>query len=88
MESILSELYKLLRGGKMIQVFMLVLIMGIGEDRKEVGETLYFRSIQVCNATAFELTKRWGHWSHKDQVTAYCLPKAVEPDTPLIDVTD
>tara|TARA_R110002072_G_scaffold190104_2_gene347118 strand:+ start:473 stop:694 length:222 start_codon:yes stop_codon:yes gene_type:complete len=69
----------------MIQVFMLVLIMGIGEDRKPIDETLYFRSIEVCNATAKELAKRWGHWSILDQVSVYCLPTSIDKNTPLID---
>jgi len=72
----------------MIQVFMLVLIMGIGEDRKPIEETLYFKSVITCNLTAKELSKRWGHWSHMDQVTVYCVPASVDSKTKLMDVID
>ena len=33
----------------MVQVFMLILIIGIGADRKQVEETLYFRSIRIIH---------------------------------------
>jgi len=68
----------------MIQVFMLILFIGIGADRKKVEETLYFDSVVQCNATAQELSKRWGFWSAQDQATAYCVPARVSEGTPVI----
>ena len=68
----------------MVQVFMLVLFIGIGESRYQVEESLYFDSVVQCNATAQELSKRWGHWSAKDQATVYCIPTRVSDETPII----
>ena len=65
----------------MIQVFALILYIGIGEERKQVEEVLYFDTVTYCNDVAEEVVKRWGHWSHKDQATAYCLPITVPDDT-------
>ena len=47
----------------MIQVFALMLFIGIGENRIEVEEKLYFYSVEYCNSTDEALSKRWGHWS-------------------------
>lgn len=68
----------------MIQVFALMLFIGIGENRIEVEEKLYFYSVEYCNSTAEELSKRWGHWSAKDQATVYCIPASVPEGTPVI----
>ncbi len=68
----------------MIKVFMLILFIGIGESRYKVEETLYFDSVVQCNATAQELSKRWGYWSAKDQATVYCIPASVPEGTPVI----
>jgi len=68
----------------MVQVFMLILIIGIGADRKQVEETLYFRSITTCNATAQALVKRFGHWSPINRAEAYCIPSSVTNGTPIV----
>jgi len=65
----------------MIQVFALVLYIGVGDDRQKVEETLYFDSISQCNATAQEVAKRWGHWRLQDQATSYCVPASVPEGT-------
>ena len=65
----------------MIQVFALVLYIGIGDDRQKVEETLYFDNVLQCNATAQEVAKRWGHWRLQDQATSYCIPAAVPEGT-------
>lgn len=65
----------------MIQVFMLVLYIGIGNDRQLVEEKMYFDSITQCNATAQEVAKRWGHWRLQDQATSYCVPASVPEGT-------
>ena len=64
----------------MIQVFMLIVIIGLGTDRKEIEEKMYFRSVEQCNEVARHVAKRWGHWSAKDQATTYCVPHAVKED--------
>ena len=65
----------------MIQVFALVLYIGVGDDRQKIEETLYFDTVTYCNDVAKEVVKRWGHWAHKDQATAYCLPTSVPKET-------
>jgi len=68
----------------MEQVFVLMLFIGIGESRIEVEEKLYFNSVEHCNVIAKELSKRYGHWSAKDEATVYCLPARVQIGTPII----
>jgi len=65
----------------MIQVFALVLYIGVGDDRQKIEETLYFDSVLQCNAKAQEVAKRWGHWRLQDQATSYCVPESVPEGT-------
>jgi len=47
---------------------------------------MYFWNIERCNFFAKELSKRYGNYQYrnlvdpKDRVTAYCVPKYVNPD--------
>ena len=41
----------------MIQVFMLIVIIGLGTDRKEIEEKMYFRSVEQCNEVARHVAK-------------------------------
>ena len=65
----------------MIQVFMLIVIIGIGAERKEVEEKMYFHSITMCNEVASHVAKRWGYWQPVDQATSYCVPHSVKEGT-------
>ena len=64
----------------MVQVFMLIVIIGIGPERKEIEEKMYFRSIELCNEVASH-AKRWGYWQPTDQATTYCVPHSVKEGT-------
>lgn len=65
----------------MIHVFLLMVYLGVGDDRRLVSENMYFRSVTDCNFFASQITKRYGNYSYKDyidprdRVTAYCVPK-------------
>jgi len=65
----------------MIHVFLLMVYLGVGDDRRLVSNDMYFRSVIDCNFYAAEISKRYGsHTSldaidRRDRVTAYCLPK-------------
>ena len=47
---------------------------------------MYFRSIVTCNYFAKEVSRRYGNYDYldyvppKDRVTAYCVPRVVDPD--------
>ena len=65
----------------MEHVFLLLVYLGLGDDRRLVSGDMYFRSITDCNYFASEASKRWGSYGSidwidpRDRVTAYCLPK-------------
>ena len=67
----------------MMHVFLLMVYLGTGDDRKLVSNNMYFRSIDRCNYFASQVSKRYGNFKYnsyldpKDRVTAYCLPKYI-----------
>lgn len=67
----------------MIHVFLLLVYLGTGEDRRLISNDMYFYSVTDCNYFASELSKRYGNYRHldyvnpEDRVTAYCLPKHI-----------
>lgn len=68
----------------MIHVFLLVVYLGTGDDRRLVSNDMYFSSINRCNWFASQIVKRYGNYSHsdwmnsQDRATAYCLPKYIK----------
>ncbi len=54
-------------------VFLLLVFVGIGEDKKLESKDLFFRDLQECVWYAQTLHKQG------NLVTAYCLPKYVNP---------
>jgi hypothetical protein len=68
----------------MIHAFMLVVIMGTGEFRQQVPNSMIFRSIDVCQYYAKRIPRQYGNYSYnsyidpKDRVTAYCKPVYVQ----------
>lgn len=59
-------------------MFVLVVILGLGEDRREMTDPdqWVYQSIDRCNQVASDLSKRYGHLSNpRDFVVAYCIPK-------------
>lgn len=67
----------------MIHVFLLMVYLGTGDDRRLVSNTMYFRSVTECNFFASQVSKRYGNYTYRDyldprdKVTAYCLPKHI-----------
>lgn len=68
----------------MIHVFLLMVYLGVGEDRRLISDNMYFRSINDCNYYADRVSKRYGNYEHlfkmdkRDMVTAYCVPKYIK----------
>ena len=68
-----------------VDVFLLLVYLGTGEFRKLESGNMYWRSIADCNWYASQITKRYGNYQHhsfidpKDRVTAYCVPRTVDP---------
>ena len=56
----------------MIHVFLLIVYLGVGEDRRQVSADMYFRDLNECVYFAQTLHKQGS------QITAYCLPKLVD----------
>ena len=67
-------------------VFLLMVYLGAGDSRTLVSDNMYFWSIVDCNYYASQVSKRYGSYGYadymheKDRVTAYCIPKRVNPD--------
>lgn len=67
-----------------MHVFLLMVYLGTGDDRRLVSKDMYFRSIDRCNYFASQVSKRYGNYKYsqyidpKDRVTAYCLPKYLD----------
>ena len=59
---------------------MLVVILGTGDDRRELPNPMYFRDINVCIYYAKKIPLQYGNYrwrdyvDPKDRVTAYCKP--------------
>jgi hypothetical protein len=70
-----------------MHVFLLLVYLGVGDDRVLISNDMYFRSILNCNFFASEVSKRYGNYQYsdwidnRDKVTAYCVPKYINPDT-------
>jgi hypothetical protein len=67
----------------MIHVFVLMLYLGTGDDRRLVSDNMHFYDLSRCNWFASEIVKRYGNYRYreymdaKDRATAYCLPKYI-----------
>jgi len=72
----------------MVHVFLLLVYLG--EPRKLISGDMYFYSVTECNRFAAYTAQRYGNYSYsylmdkRDRVTAYCVPKLIDPDTVLI----
>ena len=70
----------------MIDAFLLLVCLGTGDLRKLESGNMYFYSITECNHFAKQVSKRYGNYGYadymdpKDRVTAYCVPRQVNPD--------
>ena len=70
----------------MIDAFLLLVYLGTGDLRKLESGNMYFYDIKECNFFAKQVSKRYGNYGFveymdpKDRVTAYCVPKQVDPE--------
>jgi hypothetical protein len=70
-----------------IDAFLLLVYLGTGDFRKLESGNMYFYSITECNYFAGQVSKRYGNYGYsqyidpKDRVTAYCVPRQVDPET-------
>ena len=70
----------------MMDVFLLLVYLGVGEDRRMESNKMHFRDLTECNFFARNLSKRYGthrdmrYIDKRDRVTAYCVPKRVDPN--------
>ena len=68
----------------MIHVFLLMVYLGVGDDRRLISNDMYFRDLNDCNWYAKNISKRYGNYGYiermdsRDRVTAYCLPKYID----------
>jgi len=65
----------------MIHAFLLMVYLGIGDDRKLISNDMYFRDVRTCNFFAKELSKRYSTYAvmdKRDRATAYCVPKYIQ----------
>ena len=63
----------------MAHVFLLLLYLGVGQDRVLVSGDMHFRTLQTCNWHAEALVRRWGYVSNpSDFAVAYCVPRLVD----------
>lgn len=71
----------------MEHVFLLLVYLGTGDARQLSSNDMYFWNIDRCNYFAAQITKRYGNYKYrdyidpKDRVTAYCIPKYVNPNS-------
>jgi len=63
----------------MTHVFVLVVWMGIGEDRRIISEDIEFANLAHCLVYADLIVKRYGYETPKDRALAYCIPKRIAP---------
>jgi hypothetical protein len=69
-----------------IDAFLLLVYLGTGDFRKLESGDMHFQSITECNYFASQVSKRYGNYTssqyidQKDRVTAYCVPRRVDPE--------
>lgn len=69
----------------MIHAFILIVLIGSGEDAKQQPSPMYFRSIDVCQYYAKRIPRQYGNYGSKwmvpaeHRITAYCKPVKVDP---------
>ena len=64
----------------MTHVFVLVVWMGIGTERRVISDDIEFTNLQHCLIAAQLLVKRYGYETPQDRALAYCIPKRVVPE--------
>lgn len=75
----------------MIHAFMLVVVLGTGEDRKVQPNPMIFRSIDVCLYYAKRIPRQYGNFKYRqyvdpeDRITSYCKPVYVQDGPNIYD---
>ena len=70
----------------MVDAFLLLVYLGTGDFSKLESGNMYVYQITECNYFANQVSKRYGNYRYsdlldpKDRVTAYCVPRQVNPD--------
>lgn len=78
----------------MVHVFLLMVYLGTGDDRRLSSADMYFRDINTCNYFANRLAKRYGNYRYyehidpRDRVTTYCVPKYIKEGSSGINIYD
>jgi hypothetical protein len=68
----------------MMHLFLLLVYLGDGDQRRLISNDMYFESVVRCNFFAKEISRRYGNYNHieylnpDDKVTAYCIPKYIK----------
>jgi hypothetical protein len=62
--------------GNFVHAFLLTIIVHEGGQEKIVSNDMYWRSLQSCQWYARKI-----HSQARDKITAYCLPRLVDPQT-------
>ncbi len=76
----------------MMHVFLLMVYLGVGEDRRLISNDMYFYDINRCNYFAEQVSKRYGNYRYRDfldprdRVTSYCKPIYTNPEALGIEV--
>ena len=71
----------------MVDVFLLLVYLGSGPERKLESGNMMFWSIERCNYFAAAVSRRHGSYGSldyldpRDRATAYCVPRQVDPET-------
>jgi hypothetical protein len=71
---------------KMIHAFILIVLIGSGDDAKQQPSPMYLRSIDVCQYYAKRIPRQYGNYGNKHlvpaehRITAYCKPVKVNPE--------
>ncbi|REJ63719.1 MAG: hypothetical protein DWQ21_02065 [Bacteroidetes bacterium] len=58
----------------MKHVFLLLVFLGVGEDKRQVSSDMYFYDLNECKWYAQKLHEQGRN------LTSYCLPKLVDDD--------
>jgi hypothetical protein len=76
--------------GMMVHVFLLMVYLGTGDERRLISGDMYFADVTRCNYFASQVAKRYGNYKYtsyldpKDRVTSYCVPKLVDSERTVI----
>jgi len=61
-------------------VFVLVIWLGIGADRRVISDDIEFANLAHCLVYADLIVKRYGYETPRDRALAYCIPKRIAPE--------